>query len=332
MLPVGNLFPGHCTQGQSSFVGARGALMEHTLGTRDLELEIAGADVTSLLWDLDEVEQAVCELALYSHFAESFRDAFACIDNATFFWLEDGRYADCADSVTKTMFHFRATIEEHFSFSETTSLPRVVRRFLGIDHPASDTQLVATYALIQAVQAVEALANWLFDLELSLYDLDVDLIEQLRQTDPQQYLALVTRARRRDSSSEIIAREDFAIFNGEASKILMLASLYQQADFSDGLRNDFAASSFLRSALDKAFAAKASARAQAAGKANRNPGAVKQENSHKLFEEISTAARSQISSNPKISETELVKTIVAQGKASAPTVRKHLRKGGFIPR
>lgn len=306
--------------------------MENTLGTRDLELEIAGADVNCLLWDLDEVEQAVRELALYSHFAENFRDAFACIDNAIFFWLEDGRYPDCADSVTKAMFHLRATIEEHFSFSETTSLPRVVRRFLGIDHPASDTQLVATYALIQAVQAVEALANWLFDLELSLYGLDFDLIEQLKQTDPQQYLALLNKARRRDSSSEIIAREDFAIFNGETSKILMLASLYQQADSSDALRNDFGASSFLRGALDKAFAAKAAARAKAAGKANSKPGAIKQENSNKLLDEISKAARSQISANPKISATELVKILVDQGKASTPTVRKHLRKGGFIPR
>lgn len=306
--------------------------MENTLGTRDLELEIAGADVNCLLSDLDEVEHAVRELALYSHFAENFRDAFACIDNAIYFWLEDGRYPDCADSVAKSMFHLRATIEEHFTFSETTSLPRVVRRFLGIDHPASDTQLVATYALIQAVQAVEALANWLFDLELSLYDLDFDLIEQLKQTDPQQYLALVNKARRRDSSSEITAREDFAIFNGEASKILMLASLYQQAESSDGLRNNFAASSFLRGALDKAFAAKASARAKAAGKANSKPGAMKQENSDKLLEEICKAARSQISVNPTISATELVKMLIDQGKASAPTIRKYLRKGGFIPR
>lgn len=306
--------------------------MNRNLGTEALELEIAGVDVGCLLWDLDEVELAVRELALYSQFSEHFRDAFTCIHNATSFWLEDGQYADCAESATKTIFRLRDPIEEHFYFSEPTSLPRVVRRFLGIDHPASDTQLVATYALIQAVQAVEVLANWLFDLERSLYDLDLDLVEQLRQTDPKQYLLLIQSERKRKSDFEIDAREKFADFNGEASKILMLASLYQQADWADISRNDFSASGFLRRALENAFAAKASEKGKAAGKANAKPGTIKQENTKKLFADISKAAKSQISADPNITETELVKALVNLGKASAPTVRKYLRKGKFLPR
>lgn len=306
--------------------------MNSNLGIEDLELEIAGADVGCLLWDLDELELAVRQLALYSHFSEHFRDAFTCIDNAASFWLEDGRYADSAESATKTMFRLRYPIREHFCFSEPTSLPGVIRRFLGIDHPASDTQLVAAYALIQSVCAIETLANWLFDLELSLYDLGLDLVEQLRQTDPKQYLLLIQRERKRKSDFEIDAREEFAVLNGEASKILMLASLYQQADYTDVSRNDFSASSFLRGALDKAFAEKASERGKAAGKANAKPGTIKQENTKKLFEDISKAAKSQISADPNISETELVKALVEQGKASAPTVRKYLRKGRFLPR
>lgn len=303
--------------------------METELG---VELEIAGVDVDCLFRDLDDVESAVRTLSLYHQFSERFSDAFHCIDNAMSYWLEDGRYADCAESTTTKMFHLRSVIDQHVCFSEATSLPRVIRGVLGINHPASDTQLVATYALIQAVEAVTALGNWLFNLELRLYDLDYDLVEQIRLTDATQYASLLKRERERSSELEIEAREEFAIRYGETSKALMLASLYQEADHTDNLRNDLSASRFLRTALDQAFAAKASERAKAAGKANSKPGTAKQEKTKKLFEEVSKSAIKQIAVDPKISAADLVKILVKQGKGSIPTVRKYLKKGGFLPR
>lgn len=60
------------------------------------ELEIAGVDVTCLVWDQDDVEIAVRNLVLFPQFNEHFKDAFDLISTATSFWLEDGSYAPCA--------------------------------------------------------------------------------------------------------------------------------------------------------------------------------------------------------------------------------------------
>ena len=43
-------------------------------------LEIAGFDVSSLLWEQDEIEQAVRELALYPQFHEHFKEALRACD------------------------------------------------------------------------------------------------------------------------------------------------------------------------------------------------------------------------------------------------------------
>ncbi|UVM69664.1 hypothetical protein LOY34_04400 [Pseudomonas sp. B21-009] len=111
------------------------------LNIEALGLEIAGVDVHSLMRDLDEIELAVSELTLYGQFYEHFKEGFGLIQHAVHFWLEDGAYNQCAESTIQTMFRQRDVIEEHFSFSEATSLPFIIRQFVGTDHPASDSQL-----------------------------------------------------------------------------------------------------------------------------------------------------------------------------------------------
>lgn len=63
-----------------------------------------------------------------------------------------------------------------------------------MSHSAADSQLTATFALVMGTQAVETLANWLFDLELTTYGIDADLIEQLKHDSPRQYLALIEKS------------------------------------------------------------------------------------------------------------------------------------------
>lgn len=296
-------------------------------------LEIAGFDVSSLLWEQDDIELAVSELALYTQFREHFKEALELTNYATSFWLEDGGYSERAGSVIATMFRLRDSIEEHASYAETTSLPRVIRQFPSVDRDATDSQLVATYALVQSVQAVQVLANWLFDTELYVYDLDADLIAQMQTTDPKKYSALVEKERLKDIGGEIDARETFRIFMGDADRAIMLADLYKQAESIDVSKVTFNVSSFLRDALGYAFASKASQKASSAGKANSKPDSEKQQEAAKLFARISQAAKRRITANPKISETDLVKDLVEKDEiASAPTIRKYLRKGRFLPR
>lgn len=307
--------------------------MDDDLNREDLGLLIAGMDVNCLLRDMDEIELGVSELALYGHFYDHFKEGFGLIHHAQAFWLEDGDYAQCADSIIQTMFRKRDDIEQHYSFNEASSLPEAARQFVGLDHQASDSKLVATYALIKAVQAVEVLANWLFDLELSVYDSEADLVESIRQTDPKQYLKLIDRARDRTSGFEIRSREDFAIFKGEAEKALMLSSLYSQIESIDVSTPGFDAHGFLRAALGNVTAAQASLRGKTAGRGNSNPESDKQQAAAKRRERICKAADRHIAADPKISETDLVKALVEKDKiASIPTVRKYLRERRYLPR
>ena len=296
-------------------------------------LEIAGFDVSNLLWELDDIEQAVRELALYSPFREYFKEALELANYATSFWLEDGRYPDRAGSVVATMFRLRDEIEEHASYADAASLPSVIRRFHSIDRNAADSQLVATYALVQSIQAVQVLANWLFETELYVFDLDADLIAQMQVTDPKKYCALAEKERLKDPGGEIDARESFRTFMGDADKAIMLASLYRQVEDIDVSKGNFNVASFLSEALSKAFSAKASQRGAAAGKANRKPESVKQQNAADLRERVCKAADRHILANPTISERELKKALVEQeGIASEPTVKKYLIMGGYLPR
>lgn len=296
-------------------------------------LEIAGFDVSSLLWEQDEIEQAVSQLALHEEFREHFKEAFELMNYATSFWLEDGSYPDRAGSVIATIFGLRDAIYEHACYADTASLPGVIRRFHSVERDVPDSQLVATYAMVQCVQAVQTLANWLFETELYVYDIDPDLIAQMQNTAPKQFCALVEKERLKDRLGEIGARESFWKFIGDAEKAIFLANLYKQVESIDVSKKNLNVSSFLRDALENALSSKASQRAAYAGKANNAPDSEKQLEAAELFARISQAAKRRISANPGISETDLVKDLVNKDEiASAPTIRKYLRKGRFLPR
>ncbi|NWE11421.1 hypothetical protein [Pseudomonas yamanorum] len=303
--------------------------MDIERGIEAEELEIAGVDVTCLVWDQDEVEIAVRNLVLFPQFNEHFKDAFDLINTATSFWLEDGSYAPCAESVTRTLYRLRDAISEHASYAEAGSLPSVIRRFLGVSHSAADSQLVATIALVLGTQAVETLANWLFDLELATYDIDADLIEQLKHDSPRQYLALIEKERDRSSGNEIKAREAFATLLGEAHQALLMASLYRQVEQMDVFKKGFNTSSLMHRILDDAFSTKATRRGQEAGKGNRDPSSKIQTDTLDRRAKIKAAAE-QIINGRKIemrslSDAELTNILFNQEvHGTEKTIRRHL--------
>ena len=300
------------------------------------ELEIAGVDVTCLVWDQDDVEIAVRNLVLFPQFNEHFKDAFDLISTATSFWLEDGSYAPCAESVTRTLYRLRDAISEHASYAEAGSLPSVIRRLLGVSNSAADSQLVATFALVLGTQAVEKLANWLFDLELATYDIDADLIEQLKHDSPRQYLALIEKERDRSSGNEIRAREDFATLLGEANQALLMASLYRQVEQMDVFKKGFNTSSLMHRILDDAFSTKATRRGQEAGNGNRNPNSAIQTSATDRRAKIKAAAEQIISGRKSekrsLSDAELTNLLFDQaGNGTKKTIREHLVALGLRP-
>ena len=309
--------------------------MDIERGIEAEELEIAGVDVTCLVWDQDDVEVAVRNLVLFPQFNEHFKDAFNLISTATSFWLEDGSYAPCAESVTRTLYRLRDAISEHASYAEAGSLPSVIRRFLGVSHSAADSQLVATYALVLGTQAVETLANWLFDLELATYDIDADLIEQLRHHSPRQYLALIEKERDRSSGNEIRAREDFATLLGEASQALLMASLYRQVQQMDVFKKGFNTSSLMHRILDDAFSTKATKRGQVAGNGNRNPDSAIKTAAMNRRAKIKAAAEQIISGRKSekrnLTDAELTNLLFDQAHGTKKTIREHLTALGLRP-
>ncbi|SAM33835.1 hypothetical protein [Pseudomonas sp. 1 R 17] len=302
---------------------------ERGINAEELELEIAGFDITCLMWDQDDVEAAVRSLVLFPQFNEHFKDAFDLINTATSFWLEGGSYAPCAESVTKTLYRLRDPISEHASYAEAGSLPSVIRRFLGVSHSAADSQLTATFALVMGTQAVETLANWLFDLELTTYDIDADLIEQLKHDSPRQYLALIEKERDRSSGNEIRAREEFATLLGEANQALLMASLYRQVEQMDVFKKGFNTSSLMHRILDDALSTKATRRGQEAGKGNRDPNSKIQTDTMDRRAKIKVAAE-QIINGRKIemrslSDSELTNILFNQKvHGTEKTIRRHL--------
>lgn len=302
---------------------------ERGIEAEELELEIAGFDVTCLVWDQDDVEAAVRNLVLFPQFETHFRNAFDLINTATSFWLEEGSYAPCAESITRNLYYLRDAIYDHASYAEAGSLPRVIRGLLRASHSAADSQLVATYALVLATQALEALANWLFDLELATYDIDADLIEQLKHDSPRQYLALIEKARDRSSGNEIRAREDFATLLGEANQALLMASLYRQVEQMDVFEKGYNTSSLMHRILDDALSTKATRRGQEAGKGNRDPSSKIQTDTMDRRAKIKVAAE-QIINGRKIemrslSDSELTNILFNQKvHGTEKTIRRHL--------
>lgn len=309
---------------------------ERGIEAEELKLEIAGFDVTCLVWDQDDVEAAVRSLALFPQFKEHFKGAFDLINTATSFWLEEGSYSPCAESITRTLYYLRDAIYDHADSAEAGSLPSVIRGLIPASRSAADSQLAATFAVVLGTQAVETLANWLFDLELTTYGIDADLIEQLKHDSPRQYLALIEKERDRSSGNEIRAREDFATLLGEANQTLLMASLYRQVEKMDVFEKGYNTSSLMHRILDDAFSTKATRRGQEAGNGNRDPSSKIQTDTMDRRAKIKAAAE-QIIMGRKIemrslTDAELTNLLFDQSvHGTKKTIREHLTALGLRP-
>lgn len=296
--------------------------------------ELANTDISSLLDDIQMMEDAVAEAALFLEFREHFRQAFDVINQAASYWLEEGLgYSSQARRVIHETFRQRDLIYERLCFVQSFSLPDVVREVLGQVEAIPSSRMAASYAFAQALDAIQMLADWLVNVELNVYDINPDLAEYLRLNDPEFFQTMVDRQRRTQPGREVEVRETFAQWVGESEKILMLADLHRQSEvaLSSGRLQP---GSFFPTMIDKIYTVKNSERARLAGKGNSRPGTATQDGKAKKRELTRAAVERIKKAHPKIEPKALLSMLVGlEGLGTRDTIRENLRElGEYGPR
>lgn len=296
--------------------------------------ELANTDISSLLDDIQMMEDAVAEAALFPEFREHFRQAFDVINQAASYWLEEGLgYSSQARRVIHETFRQRDLIYERLCFVQSFSLPDVVREVLGQVEAIPSSRMAASYAFAQALEAIQMLADWLVNVELNVYDINPDLAEYLRLNDPEFFQTMVDRQRRTQPGREVEVRETFAQWVGESEKILMLADLHRQSEvaLSSGRLQP---GSFFPTMIDKIYTVKNSERARLAGKGNSRPGTATQDGKAKKRELTRAAVERIKKAHPKIEPKALLSMLVGlEGLGTRDTIRENLRElGEYGPR
>lgn len=296
--------------------------------------ELANTDISSLLDDIQMMEDAVAEAALFPEFREHFRQAFDVINQAASYWLEEGLgYSSQARRVIHETFRQRDLIYERLCFVQSFSLPDVVREVLGQVEAIPSSRMAASYAFAQALDAIQMLADWLVNVELNVYDINPDLAEYLRLNDPEFFQTMVDRQRRTQPGREVEVRETFAQWVGESEKVLMLADLHRQSEvaLSSGRLQP---GSFFPTMIDKIYTVKNSERARLAGKGNSRPGTATQDGKAKKRELTRAAVERIKKAHPKIEPKALLSMLVGvEGLGTRDTIRENLRElGEYGPR
>jgi len=296
--------------------------------------ELANTDISSLLDDIQMMEDAVAEAALFPEFREHFRQAFDVISQAASYWLEEGLGYSCqARRVIHETFRQRDLIYERLCFVQSFSLPDVVREVLGQVEAIPSSRMAASYAFAQALDAIQMLADWLVNVELNVYDINPDLAEYLRLNDPEFFQTMVDRQRRTQPGREVEVRETFAQWVGESEKVLMLADLHRQSEvaLSSGRLQP---GSFFPTMIDKIYTVKNSERARLAGKGNSRPGTATQDGKAKKRELTRAAVERVKKAHPKIEPKALLSMLVGvEGLGTRDTIRENLRElGEYGPR
>ncbi|QVM97532.1 hypothetical protein JYG36_04915 [Pseudomonas sp. SORT22] len=296
-------------------------------------LELANTDISSLLDEIQVMEDAVAEAALFPEFRGHFRQAFEVINEAASYWLEEGCYSTQARRVIHETFSRRDLIYERLCYAQSFSLPDVVREVLGRVDAIPGSRMAASYAFAQALDAVQRLADWLVNVELDVYGINPDLAEWLRLNDSEFFQTLVERQRRTQPDREADVRETFAQWVGESEKVLMLADLYRQSEvaLSSGKLQP---GSFFPKMIDKIYTVKSSERARLAGRGNSRQGTATQDGKEKKRELTRAAVERIKKSYPDIEPKALLSRLVGiEGIGTRDTIRENLRElGEYGPR
>lgn len=298
------------------------------MSEQDELLYLAGVYFDPLLSDVDVLEQRLHSLAPDTELIDCFEEALDLMHRATLFWLdEEEEFDHFPDEAAPTCIAVQRHIEAIFQeseFQDRNALADTIRRSIWGDVQASDSQLVASYALILVVEGLQAVCDWLVDLRrealMAAPSVEKDKYRDLHRDK-------MDEARRELHYQEVQARLTLSDYMGRAELALFIAELHRQAENLSQTPDGYKIADRLHNAIEMASI---SARARAGGRGNSKPESARQRNAAQTRERIRKAAERKIKVQPDISRKDLVSVLVAQGITTRPTINKHLDALGIL--
>lgn len=282
-------------------------------------LYLAGVYFDPMLSDGDILEERLHSLALDAELSDSINETLDLMNSATALWLdESGCHEEhAARTCVAVHRHFDAILQES-EFQDSNALAATIRGTLWEDvDTASDSQLVAAYALALAVEGLQTLCDWLLSVRR-------EAIATAQPVEIALHHDQMQRARRELHREETQARVTHAEYMGRARLALYIAGLYRHAETLSRKPDGYRVADQLRNAIEAIETASKSERAKLAGQGNRAPESAKQEEAKATRERISKAAERVIEGRPGISRTALIGVLLDQRLASRPTIKKYL--------
>lgn len=283
---------------------------------RDEWIFIAGVYLDPLLDNLDELEQRLCGLPQYTELAETITDTLDLMNDSTAFWLDStGDFQEGAATICMGVWQRLDSIQQEAEFRDASALADTVRWAAAVETEASDSALVAIYAMVLALEGLRALYDWQIELRQALVGVAQPSLYNKQQ---------LSRAHACMVDYEVAARVHHAECVGQARQALFQAGVYRQIENIAPSADGYRLADLLRSAIQAPVIARA------------RSGGIKGAQAKKVAaadaaEKTCNLARSIKQSEPHLSDAELVERLAEDLILSDPTVRAHLRTQGLYP-
>ncbi|MFI8480161.1 hypothetical protein ACIGCM_06280 [Pseudomonas sp. NPDC078700] len=298
------------TQGQSSD--------EH-----DEWIFVAGMYLDPTLVNLEDFELHLVKLPVHDELAFTIASSIDLMRAALAFWWQDYDcvYHERTREVCRKVWEKLDSIIQTAEFSDQDAIASTVRNACGYyDTELSDSLLLASYALLLAMEGLNELYGW----QNSLADaLTMDLRDRMLITPTERNLRFEA-IRFEQRYIETDARLTHAEYMSKASELLFIAAAHKKIESLDSAASGYRFT-------DKQQAAIKAPLIKNASKGGTKGGATKKSEAAEDALKTCNAARKIRQSEPEISYSDLVTRLIESLGRSAPTVRKQLRTEGLYP-
>ncbi|MFI8482909.1 hypothetical protein ACIGCM_20305 [Pseudomonas sp. NPDC078700] len=295
----------------------------HSDDERDNWIFVSGMYLDPTLVNLEDFELHLATLPVHDELVFTIASSIDLMRAALAFWWQDYDciYDERTRAVCRKVWEKLDSIIQTAEFTDQDAIASTVRDACGYcDAEVSDSLLLASYALLLAMEGLNELYVW----QSSLADaLTLDLHDQMLDTPTERYLRFeAVRFEQRYKESD--ARDTHAEYVSKASELLSIAALHKGVE-----RIDSTASGYRLT--DKQQAAMKTPLLKNASKGGTKGGASKKSDAADDAIKTCNAARKIRQSEPEISSSDLVTRLVESLGRSAPTVRKQLRTEDLYP-
>ncbi|MGX5217508.1 hypothetical protein ACVTMO_02465 [Pseudomonas segetis] len=320
--PEGEVFSGHTLHLVADTLDDTGTQGQRS-DEHDEWIFVAGMYLDPTLVNLEDFELHLAKLPAHSELASTIAESINLMRSALAFWWQDYDciYHERTHEVCRKVWEKLDSIIQTAEFSDQNIIASTVRDACGYyDTQPSDSQLVASYALLLAMEGFNELYRWQNRLGEALA---IDFDDQLPDTPIGRKIKLEA-VRLECHYEEVEARVTHAEYIGMAYRLLFIAGIYKEIEGLDSTVDGYRIADKLRAAIKAPWIARASkggAKGAASKKTEAAADALK----------TCKAARRIKQSEPEILNADLVSRLVESLSRSAPTVIKQLRTEGLYP-